>query len=650
MTDGSRTPVQGPLGPGLTALKAWREEVAAALAQLRRWALVNELTDEHAAARLAHLERRLVADHLAIAFVAEVSRGKSALINALFFADLGGRLLPSGCGRQTLCATEIRHDPAQPPSIRLLPIETRESPRALREFITDAEPWKHIALDPAQPEALAAAFDVLAQTRTVSAAQAHDLGLPAEAGAEVEVPCWRYAIVNFPHPLLSLGLTILDTPGLAPLATEPELTLHRLPEADAVVFMLAADAGATAADLALWRDHVVTIEDQGQKRYVALNRIDVVRDGASSASAALVEIDRRVRESARALGVDRARIYPLSAQQGLAARIAGDGQALVASGLPALERALVEGLLGARRTDHAAAVGAESRSLLAETRSLLRSRRSFVEERVAELAALHGKNQKLVESLGRKFADERTRLEETRGTLAGFRAAHGRHADALAAELDPEGVREAGVRARAAVLASPFSAGINEAVDGYFSAIRGRLTRAIATIGEARATMAALNRRLAGPLGLAPVEVAAFPTDRFLLEIDRLEEHCRRDFHSASSLLTRGRQALAALFFDTVALKVVYVFEIADRDARAWMSAFLRPLESQVAGLEDRARTRIAGVTKIRDAETDLAHHQEDLQRYLRECAQREREWAAHAQRLARLLDIAAAPSLTARR
>ncbi len=92
MTDASRSPAQGPLGPGLAALKAWREEVAAALAQLRRWALVNELTDEHAAARLAHLERRLVADHLAIAFVAEVSRGKSALINALFFADLGGRL------------------------------------------------------------------------------------------------------------------------------------------------------------------------------------------------------------------------------------------------------------------------------------------------------------------------------------------------------------------------------------------------------------------------------------------------------------------------------------------------------------------------------------------------------------------------------
>jgi len=650
MTDASRSPAQGPLGPGLAALKAWREEVAAALAQLRRWALVNELTDEHAAARLAHLERRLVTDHLAIAFVAEVARGKSALINALFFADLGGRLLPTGAGRQTLCATEIRYDPTLPPAIRLLPIGTREGTRALRELILDPQPWTHIALDPAQPEALAAAFDALAQTRTVSAAQAHDLGLPAEEGAEVEVPCWRYAIVNFPHPLLALGLTILDTPGLRSLLTEPELTLHRLPEADADVFMLAADAGPTAADLALWRGHVATLEDQATTRHVVLNKIDIVRDGARSGSAVLVEVDRRMRECARALEVDRARVFPLSAQQGLAARIAGDGAALAASGLPALERALVQGLMDARRADHAAAVGAESRSLLAETRTLLRSRRSFVEERVAELDALHGKNQKLVESLGRKFADERTRLDDTRGTLAGFRTVHGRHADALAAQLDPEGAREAGVRARAAVLASPFSAGINEAVDGYFGAIRGRLTRAIATIGEARAAMAAVNRSFAGPLGLAPVEVAAFPTDRFLLEIDRLEEHCRRDFHSASSLLTRGRQALAALFFDTVALKVVYVFEIADRDARAWMNAFLRPLESQVAGLEDRARTRIVGVTKIRDAETDLAQHREDLQRYLREYAQREREWAAHAQRLARLLDIATAPSLTGRR
>ena len=35
----------------------------------------------------------------------------------------------------------------------------------------------------------------------------------AEEGA-VDIPCWRHAVINFPHPLLQQGLVILDTPGL----------------------------------------------------------------------------------------------------------------------------------------------------------------------------------------------------------------------------------------------------------------------------------------------------------------------------------------------------------------------------------------------------------------------------------------------------
>ncbi len=155
----------GAFESSLVALKNWREEVVAALAGLRRWALVNRLTDDHATVRLAHLERRLSADRLSIAFVAEMSRGKSELINALFFADLGARMLPAGPGRTTLCPTEILHDPARAPSIRLLPIETRESPRALREFIAEAQGWTEIELDPARPESLAEAFGALSETR-----------------------------------------------------------------------------------------------------------------------------------------------------------------------------------------------------------------------------------------------------------------------------------------------------------------------------------------------------------------------------------------------------------------------------------------------------------------------------------------------------
>ena len=35
-------------------------------------------------------------------------------------------------------------------------------------------------------------------------------GLKPDAGGLVEIPCWRHAVINFPHPLLEQGLVILD--------------------------------------------------------------------------------------------------------------------------------------------------------------------------------------------------------------------------------------------------------------------------------------------------------------------------------------------------------------------------------------------------------------------------------------------------------
>jgi hypothetical protein len=644
------TLVDHAFGPSLAALRDWRAETAAELTQLRRWALVHRLTDEHAAARIAHLERRLASDKLSIAFVAEVSRGKSELINALFFADAGARLLPSGQGRTTLCPTEIHYDPARPPSIRLLPIETRESPRALREFVAEFDAWQEIALDPASPEGLGQAFEALSETRSVPAAQAQALGMSPADGGNASIPRWRYAIVNYPHPLLEMGLAILDTPGLATLEAEPELSLHRLQEADAVVFMLAADSPATPEDLALWRQHVEPMEGFGHTRYVVLNRIDELRHPSRPESEVLSTIDRRVRETSELLGVPPTRIFPLSARQGLLARAGGDGDALAKSRLYLLEQALARGLVQGRRADHATSVRAEVRSLLAESLAVLESRRKFVEEQVAELGQLQGRNQKLVESLGRRATDERSKIEEARTALTGLRAVHNRHADELSSLLDPAAAREMALRARAAVLATTFSAGIGEAVDAYFAEVRERINRAVAVIGDVKAMIATVNRRFAESWGLSPVEVAPFSTDRFLLELDRLEAHCQRDFRSKTSLLTRGRGALAGLFFDTVALQVIHVFEIADREVRSWMNAFIRPLEAQVVAFQEQSNSRIEGMARIRDAESGLVERIEDLNRFLRECHSLAAEWEEHDQRLAQLLMVApAAPPDRAR-
>ena len=71
--------------------------------------------------KVQQLQERLQQDKLVVAFVAEFSRGKSELINALFFADTGRRVLPATPGRTTMCPVELYHDPRAPARLSLLP-------------------------------------------------------------------------------------------------------------------------------------------------------------------------------------------------------------------------------------------------------------------------------------------------------------------------------------------------------------------------------------------------------------------------------------------------------------------------------------------------------------------------------------------------
>ena len=639
-TTGAWTAPARALELGLADLKNWRSAAAQRLADFRRWALVARVIDDQTAARLAHLERRLGVERLTIAFVAEYSRGKSELVNALFFADLGTRLLPSGVGRTTLCPTEILWDASRPPSIRLLPIGTRESPKALREYLAEPEGWHEIALDPARPEEVAAACRALSESLTVAGPAAVNLGLVPEAEGRIEIPRWRYAIINYPHPLLESGLTILDTPGHNTMGAEPELTVHRIPDAAAIVFMLGADTGVTRTDRELWSEHIEPIHGVENSCYVVLNKIDGLRDGFKPEQQVLEEIDRQVRSSAETLRMPPTRVFALSAKQGLLAKIQNDRDAMLKSRLYRLEQALARGMVHQRRLDHAAAIRAETRAAFAESRSLIDSRAEFMRDQVDELTALQGKNQKLVETLARKAASERERIEQARAVLVGMRTIHNRQADELARLLDPNTVREAGIQARLAVLGAKFSSGIGESLDRFFRQNRERLREAIAVIADSRAMMGSVSRRFSDEFHIATVEATDFATERFLVELDRLEERCARDFKGAGSLLTRRRSTLSSLFFDSIALKVMHVFEIADREVRTWMNAFIRPLESQLTAFQEQSNSRVEGMARIRNAETDLASRLAELAGLAAEVERHSLEWEAHHESLTALLDF----------
>jgi hypothetical protein len=315
----------------LAQFKRWRDDLAQAIIDYQTWVERQGFADGEQDLRVYELIETLQSDKLTVALVAEFSRGKTELLNAIFFSDYKQRLLPTAAGRTTMCPTELRWDEKDGPCIKLLPIETRKTALTISEYKRTPVHWTTIhILKLSSAEEVREALSEITRTKKVSVRDAQELGLydqQMHAGKSsndpVEIPVWRHAIVSYPHALLKQGLVVLDTPGLNALGVEPELTLNTLANAQAILFVLAADTGVTKTDLTVWTDHVGTIK--GNTHIVALNKIDVLWDELHDNDAISKTITRQIEEVSRALRIDRKSIFPVSAQKGLVAKIKGDG-------------------------------------------------------------------------------------------------------------------------------------------------------------------------------------------------------------------------------------------------------------------------------------------------------------------------------------
>src|SRR5690606_37530765 len=184
----------------------WRKQFALRLKLLSEWLSDHELMEPGIRERLDQLHAQVKNDKITVAFVAEFSRGKSELINAVFFAGYGRRIMPASAGRTTMCPTELAYDPELPPCLRLLPIDTRLKPQSLHDWRGLTGQWERVDLDVNDPKQLAKAIQKVAEVRHVTVEEARALGfwhdevpednpLPGPDGL-IEVPRWRHALIN----------------------------------------------------------------------------------------------------------------------------------------------------------------------------------------------------------------------------------------------------------------------------------------------------------------------------------------------------------------------------------------------------------------------------------------------------------------------
>jgi hypothetical protein len=606
-----------------SAYSNWRSAVSERLLALHNWLSENELGDAQSEVRLQQLLERLREDKLIIAFVAEFSRGKSELINAIFFGEYGSRILPSTAGRTTMCPTELQFDPGKPPTIELLPIETRATNASVAEFKRFPEEWRTVGLDTASAEALHAALARVGEQKRVTQELADKLGFTLEGEGQdglkpdaeglVQIPCWRHAVINFPHPLLEQGLVILDTPGLNAIGAEPELTLSQLPNAHAILFILAADTGVTQSDLAVWREHVNGARTRQKGRLAVLNKIDGLWDGIRSEAEIDDEIARQTRTTADILTLDAGHIFPVSAQKGLLAKINRDAGLLARSRLPALERALTAELIPAKQDIVRDNTESEAADLIARTRSLLEARRGGVAEQLAELSELRGKNQSVIEYMMRKVKSEKEEFERGLQRYYAVRSVFSQLTNNLYSHLGMDALREETRRTREAMLEARFTKQLRGAMKSFFRHVRGNLEKSSGEIAEITRMMEAMYERFSAEHGMKLAAPKPFSLLRYEKEIDRLEKGFNAHFDTLLTMVTHAKRGLTQRFFETVALQVRRAFELANRDVDHWLRAIMAPLETQVREYQLQLKRRLESVKRIHQATDTLEDRVREL-------------------------------------
>ena len=612
--------MHSPIAHSLDALALWRATLGRHIGNLSRALAEDELLDEAEVDMLAALRERMASDKLVVAFVAEVSRGKSELINAIFFAQAGRRVLPAAPGRTTMCPVELRWDRGMTPRLSLLPIETRLGGMSLLELRGRDGPWQHVPLDPRRPDSLVQALAAVTRTQQVSVEQARALGLwndddpqdnpPRDAAGDVEVPAWRHALIQYPHPLLERGLVVIDTPGLNAIGAEPELTLGLLPTAHAIVFLLAADCGATRSDLSIWREHLSTASVQ---RFVVLNKIDILADPLATDAEVRAQVEQQRAQSAQTLDVPLSRVFALSARDALTARFCQDATGLAASQLPVLEQALAAELLPRRQQLLQQSATTVLQAVRGAAVRQLADRRRQRGEQLFELRGLRGKSGGRLRALIERLDAEVLEFERCAMRLAALRSVQQRLQKLVLAHLSSDTLRAEMQTMQAAMGARPLNLGSRVAFDAMLARLQAALAAAQTQIEEMRLMLQASFEQLNTEFGFAFLLAPVPPMADAQAELHRINKNYSR-YLALGKWWRMATPGFADQFRRMLLSKLRVVFENAAGDVEMWSKGATSQLEQQLRERRRGHAQRQEALQRVQSAAGDLEQRISEVQ------------------------------------
>ncbi len=601
----------------------WREQLIRGIEMYYAWREKYKFSDISSNTSLINVVQDLIADRITLAFVAEFSRGKTELINALFFSDTGVRLLPSTPGRTTMCPTELFYDESRGSYIRLLAIESRLQDLTINQLKQQDERWTHIDLGGKSPQEMQTAFKELLAVKRVSKDEAIKLGLYSESeaikfGAEtadtVEIPRWRHALISFPHPLFKKGLTILDTPGLNALGSEPELTLSMLPSAQALIFVIAADTGVTKSDLDIWTTHTNKTIKQGLA--VVLNKIDTLwGDILSSEDDYQNSLVNQIVSSARVLNIDPSNIFPVSAKQALIAKVQGDQNLLEKSRLGLVEEYLSQDILQQRRQILREITLREVGFYLKESIDLIERNYKHSCKQYEEFKQLDSENREMIVNLIEDTTIQEQIYTDTFTQIKKSSLAFDDKFKDLLSCLSRTRIDPLLKSSKDEMMKSLSTFGLKQNMKKLFNGLHGILQESVELTNATKILVNGIHYQFNLKYGFQPIEPALFAIEPYQKELERIFSEFET-YRQSTEVTFTEQSVVVKKLYSTLIQEVRKVLSNAKREASAWGKNALMPLMHQMYEYKKQIENRF---TILKSLQQSKDNHGKALNRLLEE-------------------------------
>ncbi|MBX9632464.1 MAG: dynamin family protein [Burkholderiales bacterium] len=584
----------------------WRDQLRAGIEAYHAWLDSHGHVDIQRSLRLYDLAESLRNDRMTLAFLAEFSRGKTELINSIFFSDFKQRLLPSNVGRTTMCPTEIFHDAAEEPYIRLLPIETRKSDETIAALKHKPIEWVKVKLNLDNFEELQKALSTLAQSKSVAIEEADALGLLVEGDiftttvikrrvSRVDIPAWRHAMINFPHPLLKSGLVILDTPGLNALGTEPELTVSMIPNAHAVLFLLAMDTGVTKSDLEVWQKFV---QGKVARSLAVLNKIDLMWDDLKSETDIETNIQRQIDETAHILDLPRNHVIAISAQKALLAKIRSDSVLLERSRIKQLERLLAEEIVPAKQEILRAAVYREIGTMVEGSLEGVRSALVSTSSELQELSQLSGKNRDLARAMLGRLEQDKTVYQQN---MEAFKTNYGvalKQGHQLLGTLSDDELDRMLSENQKSIEGSWTTAGLMKSMNALFDKFGEEANKILAFATEAKKFVDGVYQTFHEKHGFPKLSPPSLNLEKHILKMNTLRDVTDKFCRDPVNVMTE-KHFLVRKFYGGLVAEAKTVFQQVRGEFEAWLKGALVPLSMQLRDHQKLLERRVESIRKI---------------------------------------------------